>query len=110
MTNVLDDIRASLGQMVTLKIRTEVGAAKMETSINLLQGDITTKIDPEFITGAYQSLRDFHAAREAEAANIVKNNIEALHRLVELALKVGLDTNPDTSKPTMVAPSPTRAG
>jgi hypothetical protein len=95
MANVLETIRTSLNNMVELQITTEVGPAKMQTTINLLEGDITTKIDPEFITGAYQSLREFHAEREKQAGAIVKDNIEALSRLVELALKVGLDKRQD---------------
>ncbi|MDM8552209.1 hypothetical protein QUF72_19140 [Desulfobacterales bacterium HSG2] len=55
------------------------------TKINLLQGDIKTVYNEEFVTGEYKSLREFHAAREKEAHNIVMQNIAALERLLRLS-------------------------
>jgi hypothetical protein len=58
----------------------------MLTCINLIEGDITTQLDPAFVTGEYQSLRDFHATREKQAADIFKTNVETLERLFRLIL------------------------
>lgn len=98
-------LEGSLENLVTLEIVTAVGpvqpttrnkdgvkvqaatdpAAKLlRTSIDLLQGDITTEMDAAFVTGPYQDLRAFHQAREAQAMEIVKGNIEAVKALVAL--------------------------
>lgn len=63
---------------------TDAGAKLLRTSIDLVQGDITTEMDPAFVTGPYQDLREFHKAREAQAMEIVKGNIEAVKALVAL--------------------------
>lgn len=90
-----------IDSLVTLRIVTAVGQPGMNdkgkpevdlskskvisTKISLLDGDITTIFDPEFVTGGYQCLREFHAAREKEGYQIVKNNFEAVKGLLELA-------------------------
>jgi hypothetical protein len=61
------------------------GAKVMHTSIDLLQGDIVTQIDPAFLTGELAPLRDFHAAREAQSSALIKGNVEALGQLLALA-------------------------
>ena len=53
--------------------------------IDLLQGDVRTCFHEEFVTGDYQSLRDFHAAREAQGHEIIKGNIAALKELLAFA-------------------------
>lgn len=101
-------IKASLQNLVTLEIVTAVGQVAFEagegetparslpdldhgadpkvilTKIDLLQGDITTVYNEEFVTGNYQCLRDFHAAREKEGHDIIQKNIAALERLLAL--------------------------
>jgi hypothetical protein len=69
---------------VKIQATTDAGAKLLRTSIDLLQGDITTEMDPAFVTGPYQDLRQFHQAREAQAMEIVKGNIEAVKALVAL--------------------------
>ncbi len=59
-------------------------AKAMSTSIDLLQGDIATVIDPEFVTGPYQNLRAYHADREKEAHQIVQQNLAAVRELAKL--------------------------
>lgn len=69
---------------VKVQAKTDAGAKLLRTSIDLVQGDITTEMDPAFVTGPYQDLREFHKAREAQAMEIVKGNIEAVKALVAL--------------------------
>lgn len=98
-------LEGSIENLVTLEIVTAVGPVKptnrdakgikvqektddaaklLRTSIDLLEGDITTEMDPAFVTGPYQELREFHKAREAQAIEIVKGNIEAVKALISL--------------------------
>ena len=98
----------SLNQLVTLNIVTAGGAAKVDiksdesggaatkievsdggtkviwTSINLVQGDITTVVDPEFQGDAGRELREFHKSRESQGLEIIHRNISALKELVAL--------------------------
>ncbi|MDN3514004.1 MAG: hypothetical protein NG747_06360 [Candidatus Brocadia sp.] len=104
MSNGLTErIKDAMNKLVTLEIITAVGDVTLKdekvspvidysknpkvilTRINLLQGDITTVFHEEYVTGKYQGLRDFHAAREKEGYEMVKANIAALERLWEFA-------------------------
>ncbi len=99
---LMDKIKKALDNLVTLEIITAVGQVKLGdkvspeidysknpkvilTKINLIQGDIKTVYDPEFVTGEYQSLKDFHAKREDEGYEIIKTNIETLKSLFNFA-------------------------
>ncbi len=53
----------------------------IKTTIDLLQGDIKTVMAPAFVTGNYQGLRDFHAAREKQGSEIISANLKALKEL-----------------------------
>jgi len=101
-------IRRSLANLTTLEIITAVGHVRygakdggeggrdfpdldydrdpkvMLSKIDLLQGDIKTIFNEEFVTGNYQGLRDFHEAREKEGHEIIRKNMEALERLWNL--------------------------
>jgi len=93
--------------LVTLNVVTAVGAATVDisndgakttnkialvggsnkviwTAIDLVQGDITTVIDPEFQGDAGKELRDFHKSRETQGLEIMRGNISALKELVTL--------------------------
>jgi hypothetical protein len=102
---LMNDIKNALKELITLKIVTAVGPIQLDgagnpkatcdistrlilTEINLLQGDITTKISPEFVTGEYQNLRDFHMSRVSEAQDIVQKNIAAIKSMVELITNI----------------------
>ena len=50
----------------------------MYSKIDLLQGDITSIYDPEFITGEYTDLKEFHQDRESQGQEIIQNNIQTL--------------------------------
>lgn len=101
-------IRRSLENLTTLEIITAVGHVRYRpgegaeedrrfpdldyerdpkvilSKIDLLQGDIKTVYNEEFVTGDYQGLREFHAAREREGHDIIRKNMEALERLWNL--------------------------
>ena len=94
-------IYGALNDLVKLQITTSVGNAtwnKAEkdfvpaadakvcySTLNMLTGDIKTHLDPSFVKGENEALREFHLAREKEGAGIIKANIEALMELVRLA-------------------------
>lgn len=88
----------SLENIVTLKVTTYVGtvlpdasatptdasAKIMRTQIDMITGDIKTEMDPAFVTGDYASLRDFHAGRELQGAEIIRKNVDTLKQLFHL--------------------------
>lgn len=104
LARLMNQIKEALVNLVHLQIVTAVGHVSVtlkrdgsvnsldieekpkaiSTCIDLLQGDITTVFDPEFVTGTYQSLRDFHAAREKEGHDIVQKNLAAIQALFTL--------------------------
>ena len=105
MSKIVEKVAAALENLVTLEIITAVGqvAPKKEgdttwpsidnvtdpemivTKINLLDGDIQTIFGEAFVTGDYQSLQAYHADREKQGHQIIKDNIAALQELLKLA-------------------------
>jgi hypothetical protein len=87
-TNLGERILQSIEDLVTLNIDTIVnddGTAKIMTStINLIDGDIKTEFDVAFVTGDLKELRDYHTQREAQGHQIIKDNIDALAKLIDL--------------------------
>ncbi len=97
-----DRILNALNNLASLEIITAVGHATPEgdngpdldysrnpkmilTKINLLQGDIKTVYHEDFVTGPYQNLKNYHAAREKEGYDIIMRNMDAIERLLKLA-------------------------
>ncbi len=72
------------GGVKSLDIDLSKDAKVMLTKIDILQGDIKTVYDEEFVTGKYQNLKAFHTEREKEGYNIIKQNIEILKKLLKL--------------------------
>ena len=113
LKDLVNRIESSLNNLVTLEIITAVGQVIFKpqkdqaqgsgisypdidynkkpkvilTKINLLQGDIKTIYDEEFVTGSYTGLRDFHADREKEGYEIVHKNLAALKELLDMVKK-----------------------
>lgn len=83
-----DRIAEAIHNLIKLKITTTVlvndTSKSIVTEIDLLQGDITTTMGDEFVSGAYVSLRDFHQKREEQGQSIIKANVEALQSLLDL--------------------------
>ncbi len=97
VSDFISKLELSIENLITLKVVTRIaassgatgassdGAAKaITTTIDLLQGDITTEIDPAFVGDSYKALRDFHASREKQAMDIIKTNIEAIEKLCQM--------------------------
>lgn len=64
------------------QIALDPGAKIIRTRIDLLHGDITTEMDPAFISGDLTALWPFQAEREKQATELLRSNIEALKSLV----------------------------
>lgn len=59
------------------------------TRIGLLDGDITTVIDEKFVPeGELSNLRAFHQERVKEGGDIIKRNLEALQKLLDMAKSI----------------------
>ncbi len=74
----------ALTELVQLRITTEVDAKVLQTKIDLVQGDISMKLDAFFLDPAQKWLVDLHAVREKQGAEIVKQTLAALMRLAKL--------------------------
>ena len=77
-------IETAISELVDLKITTKVGDKVLQTTIDLVQGDITMSIDPWFNEPEQKPLLDMHLQREKQGSEIVKQNVEALSRLIKL--------------------------
>lgn len=103
LESLLEEIKKAVAEFKTLEIVTVVGTVipgesvkdlsfkfdknskTILTRIDILDGDITTVIDEAYVTGDYQSLREFHAQREEKGYSIVRNNIAAIRELFSAA-------------------------
>lgn len=93
LKELLATIQAALNEAINLKITTVVGQVKddltvtnpktMFTQIDLVQADITSKIDEAFVSGELQELRTYHQERERQANEIIDRNIQTLKSLAE---------------------------
>lgn len=110
--SLVDSIKSKLVNLTTLEIVTAVGpptrdadgrltvdlgsnSAVMFTQIRLLDGDVKTSVDPSFVSGDNQPLREFHQARVSEGMQAVKDNIAALKQLYQLVTTIERDTADD---------------
>jgi hypothetical protein len=101
--------------LITLQIRTVVGsftlapdptadklvptgtAHYLETTTDLVGGDITTKIDDWFLVPERKPVLDMHLQREKQGSDIIKGNIEALKELWKLVSEMIHDKGEGTS-------------
>jgi hypothetical protein len=67
--------------IVTFDQGQKVGA--IATCINLLDGDITTAIDPTYATNADDPVRQYHEDQVKEAKEIVDRNLKLVADLIE---------------------------
>ena len=97
----LEQLRKGVRDMVRLTIETTVesedGAQSMTTTLDLLDGDISTTMHSEFVDGRYTGLREFHAAREQQGHEIIAANVRALRSLARLAIDL-IPDKPDLAE------------
>ena len=91
-----ETIAKAIANVVELKIETIVSDTgkperKMQTTINLVEGDITNSIDREFVVGELKELRAFHETQVLKAQQIIKDNLEALKTLWSLVKEASAD-------------------
>ncbi|MEL6537166.1 MAG: hypothetical protein AAFQ98_17225 [Bacteroidota bacterium] len=56
----------------------------MTSDIQLISGDITTRLTKAFADGAYKELRDFHSVKETQGQDIIKKNLEVIAKIGEV--------------------------
>jgi hypothetical protein len=75
---------------IELKINTKIikGAEeKIETTINLLAGDITTEIHENFVPDRLEAAK-FHQEQVNKAEQIIANNVETLKNLTKSVIEL----------------------
>lgn len=100
-----DRIKKAIANATTLQVVTSVGPVArddngdpeliigdeskiMLTRYDLVDGDITTVMDPTFVDGPYDKLREFHQKQVDTGLQQVSDNIDALKKLYELARSI----------------------
>ncbi|NEO84267.1 MAG: hypothetical protein F6J87_08440 [Spirulina sp. SIO3F2] len=101
-----DAFLLAMGQVVELKVTTWVAQEtdittataghRLQTRIDLVEGDIENEIGERFITKTdYQPLRQFHLAQVAQSQRMIRQNIQSLQRLFAVLADVN-----DSDRPT----------
>ncbi|MGB0560769.1 MAG: hypothetical protein ACPGVO_03075 [Spirulinaceae cyanobacterium] len=93
-----DAFLLAMGQAVELNVTTWVAAGaditattghRLQTHIDLVQGDIENEIGERFITQTdYQPLRQFHLQQVAESQRIIRQNLQSLQQLFTVLANV----------------------
>jgi len=87
---IFDKVIKTLDGLTTLNVETIVvdttGSNAIKTEMDLIGGDIKTRIDQVFITGDLTSIREFHNEQVANAREVVASNVAAM---VDLAERIG---------------------
>jgi hypothetical protein len=91
-----ETIAQAIAKVVELEIETSIidtnkVERKMVTKINLVQGDIKSSMDREFVVGELKELRAFHETQVLKAQQIIKDNLEALKTLWTLVKDASAD-------------------
>ena len=87
---IFDKAIKALDGLATLNVETIVvdngGNKAIKTEMDLIDGDVKTRIDKDFITGELTSIREFHNQQVTNAREVVSSNVAAM---VDLAEKIG---------------------
>jgi hypothetical protein len=96
-----------VGQLVELKIVTKANSGKLQTTVDLLSGEITSTVDPAFMSDkASQRLLDFHTNQITATANVVREQLRSLQDLLQvLSPSMPVVAEPVT-QPTAIISSP----
>ena len=61
---------------------------RMQTRINILEGDVEHEIGREFLDGAYSELRDFHDDQVKRGFDIIHENLRTVQHLFQVLVQV----------------------
>jgi hypothetical protein len=78
-------VKANDTGKIVADIAPDTETKAMVTRIDLIDGDIRNLVDPVFVTGDLQSVRDFHNEQVKKGNDIIVRNIEAV---ADLAKKI----------------------
>jgi hypothetical protein len=74
-----------VSQLVELKITTKASSGSLNTTVDLLSGQITSVVDPAFISDkASQKLLEFHTNQITATAHVVKEQLRSLQDLLQV--------------------------
>jgi hypothetical protein len=74
-----------VSQLVELKITTKASSGSLNTTVDLLSGQITSVIDPAFVSDkASQKLLEFHTNQITATAHVVKEQLRSLQDLLQV--------------------------
>lgn len=105
---IFDSLIDGLKHLTTLTVRTYVGKFELEepgvngatafrlvpdpnckkivSLIDLIDGDIQTGMDEDFLSAPYAQMRAYHSQREDQAHAIIKQNVAVVKELVGMAV------------------------
>lgn len=88
LAEISQKITDAIEQLLTLDVKTvindaEHGNRSLLTEINLITGDIETRMHVDFVTGELEEVRAFHAEQVKKGQGIISDHIKTLARLVD---------------------------
>ncbi|MBD1878066.1 hypothetical protein [Coleofasciculus sp. FACHB-T130] len=102
---IVEALSTALSETIELEITTWVSSAdvddrtseeqpqpgsRMQTRINIVEGDITNEIGDRFLnSGPYSELRQFHLEQVQQSRVIINDNLKSLQKLFGMLLRVG---------------------
>ncbi|WP_204152725.1 hypothetical protein [Leptolyngbya sp. CCY15150] len=69
---------------------------RMQTRINILEGDVEHEIGREFLDGAYSELRDFHDDQVKRGFDIIHENLRTVQHLFQVLVQVRQGRRPSS--------------
>ena len=88
LADISQKITDAIEQLLTLEVRTVINDAEhgnriLLTQIDLLTGDIETRMHLDFVTGELEEVRAFHAEQVLKGQTIISEHIKTLAALVD---------------------------
>ncbi|MBD1835543.1 hypothetical protein H6F61_23380 [Cyanobacteria bacterium FACHB-472] len=106
---IVEALSTALSEAIELKITTWVAKAdsdqeqpepgsRMQTRINIVDGDITNEIGNQFLdTGPYSELRQFHLEQVQQSREIIQDNLKSLQKLFGIWAQMRPSNSPKLS-------------
>ncbi|MBD2087620.1 hypothetical protein [Coleofasciculus sp. FACHB-542] len=102
---IVEALSTALSETIELEITTWVSStdiddrtseeqpqpgSRMQTRINIVEGDITNEIGDRFLnSGPYSELRQFHLEQVQQSRAIINDNLKSLQKLFGMLVRVG---------------------